>query len=193
MDGTKSYVMVYEGGRQVPGATHPQVDSGFGFTCDEDVLPIVQALFAAGFRTVGSCQNTNESSYGDLWMIPRAYVAFMHDNPRRVMDLCLHVREFMALQERPGVTLGWNQKIEVDTYYVPSNPFATLDYGAKALPFLMTAIASFLVHSARTTEQSPVPVGTVGETEQSRQPCMCVRCRSVGTSSQTPQPHLSGE
>lgn len=35
---------------------HKQVDSGFGFTCDEDVLEIIKTVWKIGFKTVGSCQ-----------------------------------------------------------------------------------------------------------------------------------------
>lgn len=121
---------------------HPQVDTGLGFTCDVGVFDIVIAINRAGFQTVSSCEARSElvasrRESAALWAIPRKWVGFYHSDTGELLRFCLHIREQLK-QAR-----GWSQKIIVDAYYVPSDPFADLDYVPELEPQLIAAVQSY--------------------------------------------------
>lgn len=70
--------------RIIDGYDHPQVDTGLGFTCDEQILDTVLAINKVpGIRTQTSCQ-----AYSDTWLVPKAQILFEGDNNRRVFEVC---------------------------------------------------------------------------------------------------------
>lgn len=106
---------------------HPQVDSGFGFTCDEKILPFVKAFYVVGLKTLGSCQEIHASSQVIVVSIktksyPRRWVAYSHSDPQTVFAFATHVRT--SVQE----TDGWEQSIFVDHYTTPDVVYGTLAF-----------------------------------------------------------------
>jgi hypothetical protein len=127
-----SRTMMYEDGVVIEGSFHPQVDSGFGFTCDEEILPFIIAFYSVGMRTLGSCQSipawspsvTVSSTFLSLPMsFPRRWVAYTHDDLQTVFDFAIHVRNKLL---EPGG--DWTQLIEIDRYSSPDMVFATLEF-----------------------------------------------------------------
>jgi hypothetical protein len=112
---------------------HPQVDSGFGFTCDEEILLFVVAFHTMGMKTLSSCQGINaQPPVNPVTYIsqprpkgfPRRWVAYTHDDPQVVLAFARHIRD--GMQELDG----WGQLIAVDHFTVPDTIFATLEFTA---------------------------------------------------------------
>jgi hypothetical protein len=108
---------------------HPQVDSGHGFTCDEEILPFIEAFYEVGLTTLGSCQgihawspsvviNQNPKATG----FPRRWVAYTHSNPQAVFVFALYIRQVL-----PEID-GWSQTIHIDHYSVPDTVYGTLEF-----------------------------------------------------------------
>lgn len=49
---------------QIVNAEHPQVETDFGFLCDEKILPLINALNSTGITTTNSCQD----NFGEIWV-----------------------------------------------------------------------------------------------------------------------------
>lgn len=127
------HTAVYEDGH-LGRATHPQMDSGLGFTCDEEILPFILAFHSAGIKTLSSCQS------GGPWLIPRRSVVYTHDDPQVVLKFALYLRDAV-----PGKS-GWQNQIRVDHYHVPDcECFSVLEFTSDFDTKMLTAIESFHV------------------------------------------------
>jgi hypothetical protein len=122
---------------------HPQVDSGFGFTCDEEILPFIVALYSVGMKTLGSCQGIHASNQGIVVSLkikayPRRWVAYTHDNPQIVFNFATHVRDNLL-----GID-GWGQSIAIDHYTVPDVIYGKLEFVYSLDSKIMSIIRSSL-------------------------------------------------
>lgn len=117
---------------------HPQVDSGYGFTCDKNMLEVVKMIWGIGFKTLSCCQNTNDTDE-DQRAVPRSEITFTHENPFMLLILCMHIRSVM------GKRAGWSQNIICDGYYNHKYPFSLLTYIPQQKRKLIDAIKGFKV------------------------------------------------
>lgn len=124
----------YSGGHK-GYSSHPQVDTGLGFTCDKEVLKPVQALNAKGFRTLSSCQQTEK------WAIARRTISFEHSDPFELLSFCLHLK---ALAPKSG----FEQRMILDNYHIPPDVFAAFDYTPEFDGLVLRAIQSYEIGSS---------------------------------------------
>ena len=135
--------MVYADGTTVEGSTHPQVDSGFGFTCDEEILPFIAAFYSVGMQTLGSCQGISAWSPAVIVAstfsatptgFPRRWIAYTHTDPQVVFNFALYIRDGV------GEIGGWAQAVMADHHSAPDAVFAALeftpDFDAKMLDLI---------------------------------------------------------
>lgn len=82
---------------------HPQIDTGLGFTCDKEVLPVVLAFYKAGVPTKSSCQNTGERRMGFSGTEPRAFIAF--HGSIELLSFCVQLRENLPSDSTWGLLM----------------------------------------------------------------------------------------
>ncbi len=137
----KEYKAMYissDGTTREGWSSHLQVDSGYGFTCDEKMLDIVKAIWSVGLKTDVCCQSNRDSGIGGTqWIIDRQVVHFHHDDPHKLLDFCLYLRSEML-----GIN-GWNMDIQVDDYCRPSYPKAKLTFTEESHDRVTQAISKF--------------------------------------------------
>jgi hypothetical protein len=76
----------------LPEHTHLQVDTGLGFTVDEDILPIIKSVYALpGFKILrdSSCQNTR---YEYTSLPVRRQINIIHSDVQFLLDLFLYLK-----------------------------------------------------------------------------------------------------
>jgi len=115
-------------------SSHPQIDSGLGFTCDHGVLAMIQALHHAGLPTLYSCESVGP------WVIRRKEVCFSHARPHALLDCCLFLQA-TKLED-------FDLKIRVDNYCKPPNIHATLSYSLHIENELLNALNSVKWHTS---------------------------------------------
>jgi hypothetical protein len=125
------YESIYSDGRH-GRSQHPQVDSGFGFTCDEEILPFIPVFRSVGIETLSSCQASQ------MWLVPRRLISYTHDDPSTILRFACHIRDTVP------ETSGWCQNITVDHYKVPSGIYATLEFTADLDSKMLDATGSFV-------------------------------------------------
>lgn len=135
--------MVYEDGT-TDAAVHPQVDSGFGFTCDEDILPFIVAFYSVGMKTLGSCQEIHAWSpsvvitpHPIATAFPRRWVAYTHADPQTVFKFAQYVRDSVSELN------GWGQLVMIDHHSVPDTIFATLEFTLNLDAKMLTVIKAW--------------------------------------------------
>ena len=106
---------------------HPQVDSGYGFTCDVDVLPVIKAVWNIDFKTVGSCQHWNEDQWPTLF---ERYVGIVHDDLHELLDFAIYLKN----SQRSGghsyyqqMMFQWGTDIWLSLHYRPNDDLFLLD------------------------------------------------------------------
>jgi hypothetical protein len=127
---------MYTVGTFVPGAYHPQVDTKKGFTCDEELLPFVEALYSTGFRTCGpSCQNTNRQ-----YVIQRRVLGYEHDDPFVLLKMALYLRDKIHGD-------SWGQEMSIDHSWEPSRITVGMSWTKNLDKKVLKAITSYLTRS----------------------------------------------
>ena len=82
---------------------HPQVETEFGFTVDEQIVDIIKIIWNIGFKTCGSCQSTDErNNFG------RRYVGITHENPGKLLKLAIFISDYAREEERKR--FGWKER-----------------------------------------------------------------------------------
>lgn len=130
------HATLYMGGHIGGLASHPQVLMPQGFTCDEQMVPFVEALWRKGLRSLGCCQNSNQSGR-PAWVVPRREISYEHGKVNQLLGFCLHIRTCLLDKA------GWNQNMTIDSYFTPSDPFASLSFGLAIDADVLAAIDSF--------------------------------------------------
>jgi hypothetical protein len=136
--------MIYSDGTIVENSIHPQVDSGFGFTCDEEILLFIQAFYSVGMRTLGSCQGISAwsqsvviSPKSNPTAFPRRWIAYHHDDPLIIFEFARHIRDSI------NKTSGWAQSIQLDHYSIPDTIYSTLEFQQSMDVLVLNVIRMF--------------------------------------------------
>ena len=109
---------------------HNQVDTGYGFTCDEEILPFVMAIREKGFRTLGSCQCHND-------ITKERFVTFISE-PHKLFDFVMHIKNKMYNGEFGG---GWREEIIIQGF--KDEPWAALNWQVKNDDKILETIKSY--------------------------------------------------
>lgn len=132
--------MVYENGT-TNVAIHPQVDSKFGFTCDEEILPFIEAFYQVGMKTLGSCQGIHAwspsvviTAHPVALAFPRRWIAYTHVDPLVVFRFAQYIRDNISEMS------GWGQSILMDHHSIPDTIFATLEFTVNLDAKMLTII-----------------------------------------------------
>jgi hypothetical protein len=137
-------VMPYQFGRcrvpKLPQEEHRQVDSGLGFTCDEQILPFVTAAADAGMKTESSCQewwSVDPSAEGRRFLM-------LHDadgDPARLLRFCQRVRD---VQRQNGDSYYYCCHLQVDNCVPHGGVRAQMYWDPVADGWVLEAIQSFI-------------------------------------------------
>lgn len=131
--------------------SHPQIDSGIGFECDESVLDLVLALNRGRIFTYYSCQGPWEN-----WFIPRMFVMFGADSHDTLLRFCLCLQE--SVLNLYGELFSYGCDIQIDSAISPRKQVrACLTIPQRSAAELIIAIEQAMVEIFTAAELAVIP------------------------------------